>query len=206
MNLQELLKAQSLSDEQIVTILKAMKENKIFTAGEENLDIRYGKLKTDYDSLIGQHDEATKLIAQMKKDNKGNEELQGKITAYETRVQELEKQLQQTKVDAAVKVALLEARATDIDYLTFKLREKGELELDENGAIKGLDDKIAGLKTQFPGQFEGAAQKKIDENKLPGDGNPQGLSRKEILKMPYPERNKLYQENPEAFNEAMKKE
>ena len=44
MTLEELLKAQGLSDEQIKAITASMKENKIYTASEENLDIRYGKL------------------------------------------------------------------------------------------------------------------------------------------------------------------
>ena len=47
MTLQEVLKAQNLTDEQVKGILDAMKQNKIFTASEENLDVRYGKLKTD---------------------------------------------------------------------------------------------------------------------------------------------------------------
>ena len=43
MTLQELLKAQNLTDEQVKGILDAMKQNKIYTASEENLDVRYGK-------------------------------------------------------------------------------------------------------------------------------------------------------------------
>lgn len=43
MTLEELLKAQGLSDEQIKAITASMKENKIYTASEENLDIRYRK-------------------------------------------------------------------------------------------------------------------------------------------------------------------
>ena len=204
MKLQEILKAQGLTDEQITAIATAMKENKVFTAGEENLDIRYGKLKTDFDSLTAQHGEATKLIEEMKKANKGNEELQGKITGYEQQIQNLQKELADAKVESAIKVGLLEAKATDIDYMTFKLKEKGEIELDENDKIKGWDDKIAGLKTQFPNQFEGSGQKKFDENKLQNGDDNRGVSKKEILNMSYAERAKLYQENPEGFTEAMK--
>ena len=204
MTLKEILKAQGLTDEQIVAVEAAMKENKVFTAGEENLDIRYGKLKTEYDSLSAQHGEATKALEELKKANKGNEALQGRIVEYETQIQGLQAELQKARTDAAIKVALLEAKGLDIDYLTFKLREKGELELDENGNIKGLDDKIAGLKTQFPTQFEGSADKKIDPNKLSG-GNPSELTAKDIARMPYGERAKLFQENPEAFTEATKK-
>ena len=41
MTLQEILAAQNLNEEQIAAIEAAMKENKIFTSGEENIDIRY---------------------------------------------------------------------------------------------------------------------------------------------------------------------
>ena len=127
MTLQELLKAQGLSDEQITAITGAMKENKIFTASEENLDIRYNKLKEDHTGLTNQHGEATKLIEEMKKSSKGNEELQGKITTYESQLGQLQSELQQTKLESAIKVALLSEKAVDVDYLTFKLKEKGEL-------------------------------------------------------------------------------
>ena len=105
---------------------------------------------------------ANGLIADLKKGTKGNEELQGKITTYETQVADLQAELQETKIKSAIKVALLSEKAVDVDYLTFKLneklKEKGEtLELDENENIKGWDDKLSGLKTQFPTMFEGKA-------------------------------------------------
>lgn len=204
MTLQELLKAQGLSDEQITAITGAMKENKIFTASEENLDIRYKKLKEDHDGLTSQHGEATKLIEEMKKSSKGNEELQGKITTYETQVEQLQSELQQTKLESAIKVALLSEKAVDVDYLTFKLKEKGELELDENGQIKGLDDKLSSLKIQFPTQFETSTQKKIEENKLEqGNGQKTGFTRADLLKKPYAERMQIFNENPDAYNEVM---
>ncbi|MBR5584208.1 MAG: phage scaffolding protein, partial [Lachnospiraceae bacterium] len=59
---------------------------------------------------------ANNLIADLKKNSKGNEEMQGKITTYETQVAELQKQLQETKVKSALKVALLSEKAVDIDY------------------------------------------------------------------------------------------
>jgi hypothetical protein len=204
MTLQEILKAKGLSDDDVQSIIGEMKQNKIFTAGEENLDIRYNKLKGDFDTLTKQHGESTTLIEQLKKDNAGNEGLQTKITEYEGKVQQLEQELQKTKVDAALKVALLEANVTDVDYLSFKIREKGEVKLGDDGKIKGIDDTIAALKTQFPQHFASESKKKIDENKLPeGDDKGNGWTKKELLSKPYNERLKMYQENPEAFNQAM---
>lgn len=151
--------------------------------------IRYADLsegnyvnKLKYDDIVGQLngkqtelDTANGLIAELKKGTKGNEELQGKITGYETQVADLQTQLQETKIKSAIKVALLSEKAVDVDYLTYKLneklKEKGEsLELDDNDNIKGWNDKLSGLKTQFPTMFEtagGTGDKKFEEKKLP---------------------------------------
>lgn len=171
MTLAELLKAKGIEEKIIAEIQEEMKSNKIFTASEENLDIRYGKLKTQHDGKLAELNEAQNLIAELKKNNAGNEGLQQKITDYEAQIQQLQAKLKDTQIEAEVNVALLSAgvKPDDIDYVMFKLKAKGELELDENGKVKGLDDKIAGLKTQFPGQFESAGGKTYEEHRLPDD-------------------------------------
>ena len=205
MTLAELLKAKGIDDEAIKGILEEMKANKIFTASEENLDVRYGKLKTDHDGKLAELTEAQNLIAELKKSNKGNEDLQGKITAYETQVAQLQAELEKTKLDSAIKVELLSSKALDVDYLTFKLKEKGELALDENGKIKGWDDKLAALKTQFPTQFESSTNRNILENRLPNNQNQDGgITKEAFAKMGYQERLKLFNEKPEAYAELSK--
>ena len=193
MNLIEIMKAKGISEDIIKAVQEDMKTNKIFTASEENLDIRYGKLKTDHDSKIAELTEANNLIAELKKNNKGNEGLQQKVTDYEAKMAQLQKENEQIKLEAAIKVELLSSKALDVDYLTFKLKEKGEIELDENGKIKGWDDKIAALKTQFPTQFESAGGKKYEEHRLPEDksheaeNEPKNLA--DALRMQYENKN-----------------
>ena len=51
----------------------------IYTTNEENLDVRYGKLKTDFDGKTKELTEANKLIAELKKSNKGNENMQERL-------------------------------------------------------------------------------------------------------------------------------
>lgn len=201
MTLQEILKAKGLDDKAVESVIGEMKQNKIFTSSEENLDIRYGKLKTDFDALTKQHGESTALIEQMKKDNAGNEALQSKITEYEQKIQQMTTELQQTKLDAALKVALLEAKVTDVDYLTFKIKEKGEVKLGDDGKIKGIDDTIAALKTQYPQHFASETKKKIDENKLPSGDDENKISQEAFNKMGYQDRLKVFNENPELYNE-----
>ena len=194
MNLTEILKSKGVPDDVIKAVLEDMKTNKIYTAGEENLDVRYSKLKADHDGLSKQYAEANTLIEELKKSSKGNEDLQGKITGYETQVAQLQAELDKAKLDNAIQLALRDAKAVDPDYLAYKLREKykpEELTLDENGKVKGMDDKLAGLKTQFPAQFEASGQKKILENKLdvgePGEAEPKNLE--DALKLAYGPKN-----------------
>ena len=204
MTISEILKAKGISDDVIKGVLEDMKANKVFTASEENLDIRYGKLKTDHEGVTRQLGEANTLIEELRKSNKGNEGLQQKVTAYEAQVQQLQQELEESKIDAAIKVGLLSEKALDVDYLTFKLKSKGEaLTLGEDGKIKGWDDKIAALKTQCPTQFESSGKKNIVENKLPDPEDHSTLSKTDLLKKPYAERQKIFEENPEAFRAAM---
>lgn len=196
------------TEEQSTAFSAAMKDNGIFTTSHENMDVRYPKLKGEYDTLNSQYGEAQKLIGDMKKATKGQEDLQGKITTYEGTIQKLQAELAQAKIDAAIKVGLLSEKAVDVDYLTFKLNEKlkeaGEaLTLDDNGNIKGWKDKVDGLKTQFPNQFEtgddGSGFEVYDVNKLRrGDSGKQTPT--SLKDMSYEDRVKLYAENPTLYN------
>lgn len=157
---------------------------------------KYDALQAQLDGKTTELDTANGLIAELKKGTKGNDELQGKITGYETQVQQLQAELEKTKLENAIQLALRDAKAVDPDYLAYKLREKykpEELTLDENGKVKGMDDKLAGLKTQFPTQFESAGNKKIIENRLPenqgGNGGNEPKSLEDALKLAYEPKN-----------------
>ena len=150
---------------------------------------------------------ANNLIAELQKATKGNEEMQGKFAAYQQQVAQLQAQLADTKIKAALKVALLSEKALDIDYLTFKINEKlkaegKSLELDEAEHIKGWDDILSGVKTQFPTQFEKANSVQIEANPLPNpEHNRSGITKEEFAKMGYQSRLKLKQEQPEVYAE-----
>lgn len=156
---------------------------------------------------------ANDLIAQLKKDTKGNEELQGKITGYETQVAELQEQLQETKIKSAIKVALLSEKAVDVDYLTYKLneklKEKGEsLELDENENIKGWNERVSDLKVQFPTMFETVNKDGLQilgDNRLPnGDNREITPTKEQFRSMGYEERVALKQKNEQLYRELAK--
>ena len=214
MNINEILQAKGITEEVIQAILDEMRANKIFTASEENLDIRYGKLKTQNDSNVDQLNKANATIAELQKANKGNEQLQQTVTNYQAQLAQMQEKLKQTELDAAIKVELLSSKAVDVDYLTYKLNEKAkadgeELVLDDAGKIKGWSDKLAGLKTQFPHMFEAGGEsggyQVLDPNKLhscePGDVIPN----KETFKQwSYEKRLELKQKNEQAYQKLAK--
>lgn len=166
---------------------------------------KHEALQALFDGKVTELETANTLIADLKKSAKGDEALQGKVTAYETQVAQLQEQLKQTQIDSGLKIAFLEAGASDIDYLTFKAKSGDKaLELAEDGKIKGVDDLISGLKTQFPNQFKKAdGGIKVEPNPLP-KGEPGGMTKADFMRKPYAERAAFANENPEAYKEMMK--
>lgn len=197
MTIAELLKAKGIDEETIKTIQDEMKANKLFIASEENLDIRYGKLKTDHDALVSKHAESEKLISDLQKSQKDNQAVQDEITGYKAKIDELNKKLADEIADHALDVAV-QAAGVDEKYRKFikaEIREnKDGFEIDDNGEIKGISDKIAGLKIQFPALFTADKTKDIIPNKLPDQNNddrkPEPKTLADALKAADEEQNK----------------
>lgn len=206
MNFTEILKAQNLTDEQIVKISAEMKSNKIYLASEENLDVRYNKLKLESEQANQELAKSQALITELQKGNKGNEELQAKVKGYEAEIANLKKANEKQRVESALDRVLLEANVQDVDYVKFKIKEKGtELKLDEQGNLTGVKDMLDALKVQLPNQFSNTTQQ-IKEFKLPTNDNPndKGVTKEQYDKMSYKDRLKLFNENKEAFQELTK--
>lgn len=203
----------SATDEQAAAFSTAMKENKIYTTAHENMDVRYPKMKTDYEGAVQERDTANATIAELKKAAKGQENLQAIITNHEGTIQKLTEQLAQERLNAAIKVGLLSAKAADVDYLTFKLNEKlkadGEtLTLDDNGNIKGWNEKVDGLKTQFPNMFEAANEGSnpdgLEVIPLPlrkGNGGNDAPTKESFRNMTYEQRVALKQQNESLYRQ-----
>lgn len=204
MNFTEVLKAQGLTDEQIVKISADMKSNKIYLASEENLDVRYNKLKLESEQNAQELAKSQALITELQKGNKGNEELQTKIKGYEDEIANLKKQNEEQKLESALDRVLIEANVQDVDYVKFKIKEKGAvLKLDDKGNLSGTKELLDDLKVQLPNQFTKNAQK-INEIKLPHSDDNKGVTKDQFNKMSYQERLKLFNENKEAYDELTK--
>ena len=203
MNLKEIMLANGIDNAVIEKIASEMKANKIYTASEENLDIRYGKLKNEHTALTQQTSDLQAQIAQF-------EQLKVQLTTQaeeaNRKIAEMQSENAKIKTDYALERALMEAKVQDVDYLKYKLKEKHPdgFKLDANGKIESINTVIDDLKVQFPNQFA-KVEKKIEEKKLEkSDDNNGGISSEQFTKMNYHERAKLFKENPEQYAELNK--
>ena len=199
MNLIEIMTANGVEQSVAEKITADMKANKIFTAGEDNLDIRYGKLKTE-------HAQTQQSISNLQQQIAELEQLKQQLDDANKNYATLEAENNRIKLDNALERALIEAKVQDVDYMKFKLKEKHPdgFKLDENGKIESINTVLDDLKVQFPQQFT-KVEKKIEEKKLEkSDDNNGGISSEQFTKMNYHERAKLFKENPEQYAELSK--
>lgn len=171
---------------------------------------KYAGIETELSGRDAELEKANGLIEELKKSTGKDEDTQKKIADYETEIAKLKKENENLKVENELKFALVSAGAVDVDYLVFKVKEKGEMKLGDDGKIKGGDDLISELKTQHPAMFEasGSSQnlqnngsRRILENNLPGGDKDRTVTREQFLQMGYGERLKLKQENAELFKQ-----
>lgn len=195
MTLKELLEKLGYTAEQVEKILEGMKENKIYTSTEENIDERYSKLKGQHDAASTSLKEAQALIAKLQPLADGNDAMKTQIADFEKQVKDANDRAAKAERDASVKVALLAkgANPEDVDYLMYRI-DNGEskIEVDKDGKLTGMDDAITALKTKFPKQFKEDAGKQIEEKKLPGsegETKPEPKSLAEALQAHYEQPN-----------------
>ena len=203
MNLKEIMLANGIDSAVIDKIAQEMKANKIYTASEENLDIRYGKLKNEHTALTQQ---ATDLQSQIAQFEQLKVQLTSQAEEANKKIAEMQSENAKIKADYALERALMEAKVQDVDYMKFKIKEKHPdgFKLDENGKIESINTVIDDLKVQFPNQFT-KTEKKIEEKKLEkSDNDNGGISSEQFTKMNYHERAKLFKENPEQYAELNK--
>lgn len=169
---------------------------------------KYTGMETDLAGKTAELEKATGLIEELKKSSGQDEGTQKKITEYETEIAKLKTENETLKTENALRFALAEAGAADVEYLMFKAKEKGEIKLGEDGKIKGEADLISWLKTKLPKMFQASGDpqgnngnRKILENNLPGGDQNKTVTKDQFLKMGYAQRLKLKQENAELFKQ-----
>lgn len=205
MEFKELLKAQSLTDEQINNITAKMKEEKIYTTSLENADERYTKLKSQKADLDEQIKTANTTITELKKNNKDNEALQRTIQDHEATIENLKKESAQKDFNYALDSALKDNKCKNAKAL------KALLDLDN---IKFNEGKLEGLEGQLNALKESDGYLFDTSNPAPGNTGGTGnhprvgggageVTKADLMKMPYSKRVEFFNNNKEEFNRLM---
>ena len=180
------------------------------------MDIRYPKLKGDFEGQGKQLKEALATIETLQKATKGHEEAQKEINEHKARNEALLAEILQMKIDAAARYGLLAAGAEDVDYMLFVLKEDAKaenkpLELDETGnGIKGWDDRLKDLQTKKPKMFKAeggddSGYQVLEPNKLKkGDDGQLAVTKERFKGMSYDERVALKQQNETLYKQLAK--
>ncbi len=166
MPFKELLKS-IVGEERTTAILNGMKEKKIYISSNENVDERYTKLKGQKEDLEEQLATANTTITELKKSTKGNEELQKKLTDYETKIQTLQQEseakVRNLTLDHAIEKLLTTNNAKHVDLLKAQFN-RDQLEITEDGTIKGLDDQFKTIKESYSDLFQAQLSGNVPNN------------------------------------------
>lgn len=133
-------------------------------AANKEIDAEFPKNavpKADFNSKVDELKSASDTLDSLKKDNKDVEALQNKIKEHETTVTQLQKDLADERKNFAIKERLTKEGVTDVDYIKYKL---GDVEMDKDGNLVDLDNKLKELKEANPTFFASQDDKKDNTN------------------------------------------
>lgn len=187
-------------------------------AGDQKIDIvsngqwfpkeRFDAVNNEKKELKNQLDERDQQLTALQKQAKGNEELQSAIEQLQEEnkkvSEEYQQKLEKQAFDFALESALRDAKAKNIKAVKANLNVDG-LKLSD-GKVIGLDEQLTALKESDGYLFEtenesppGLAGRQPHVNpSAPLKGN---ITKEQFEKMGYSERENLYRENPELYQQ-----
>lgn len=184
----------------------------------------YGKNYVTKSQFNERHEEGKRLkseVATLKEEfeklsesNAENETLKKQIADMQKeaskREKTYEKELHAQRVNSALDLALINAKAKNGTAVKALLGlDVGKMEFNEDGTIKGLDERLKAVETSDPYLFDTAETKSVKGVK-PGDNqtkaNTGGITREEFNKMSYSQRAQLFTENKDLYDELSKGE
>ena len=186
----EFLRGLEIDEEQIPKILDEHHDSlKEYKDSASKVDDLQSQLDAANDEIAKRDEQIEQL-----KSSTDNEDLQKQLDEYKANNEQYESKLKQVQLDSAIKLAVAKEANDPSDVLAFIDRDG--LEVNEDGSIKGLDEKLSGLKESKPYLF--APAKKT--GRTPDDGDaPDRITKEQFSKMPYSEKAEIYQNNPDLF-------
>lgn len=197
----EELKALGLTEEQVTKVVEDYGKNYVaknqFNQKNEEvkqLKTEKEKITSDLDALKEQHKSDSELVEQLNalKEEQTNREKQHK------------KELDALKLSGAVELALTNAKAKNTQIAKSAL-QLDKLIIADDGSIVGLDEQIKALKTSDPYLF-GESGIKSPKPGDRGDGDTKTVTKEDFQKMTLLERQDLYMNDKETYEELTKGE
>lgn len=138
---------------------------------------KYDSLQTDLDNTKISLATANTTIADLKKSNGDNADLQTKIANYQTQIADMETKNKETTArlikEQAIKDALYNEKAKHPELLLSKF-DLSKILLDEKGekVVSGIEDQIKTNKETYKDLFGEVDLAKAPYHYIPGGGNP----------------------------------
>lgn len=123
--------------------------------------------KDQYNHVSNELRTANDTLKDLQEKTKDNPDIQKQLQDAQTAKEQAEKDLQKLQTDVQLKEKFREAGAKDADYMIFKL---GDIEVNKDGTIKDLDNKIKSLKEANPSHFETKENNDDKGDKTAGNG------------------------------------
>jgi hypothetical protein len=134
------------------------KDNQIklgnLAAGDYVSKDKYAALESEKKNLETQITTLNGTITTLKKDNKGNEELQKTIKEHEATISNLKAESEKAKKEYGLKDKLRDFGVTDPDYLIYKAGGVDKFNYDKGGNPIGLEDTVKPYKESIPHIFK----------------------------------------------------
>lgn len=197
------LEDKGLSKELIDEILD--ENSKDIGKAKGELETVKGELETvkkDNEGLKGQIEKANTELETLKKSSSDAETLKTKIENLQNQIktdgEKHDAEIKQLKIDSAVDKALVAAKAKNVKAVK-ALLDLTNAELDDNGAVKGIDEQIKTLTESDDTKFLFSSTKtKIKGASAGESGDDEGEHEVDTSKMTYSEIVAYLAENPDA--------
>lgn len=160
---------------------------------------RLNDKNTEIEELKEEISKRDKQIVKLQDSVKDDSEIQKELEELKNQNSEWETKYKETQLNNAVKLAVAKEANDANDILAFI--NKDELELVDDGTVKGLDEAIKTLKESKPYLF--ASSKSVGKTPQ-GGGNPDsGVTKERFDNMSVAERNELYLNDRETFEKLV---
>lgn len=197
----EELKALGLTEEQVTKVVEDYGKNYVAKSQFNQKNEEVKQLKTEKEKITSDLDT---LKEQHKSDNKLVEQLNALKEEQTKREAKHKKELDGLKLSGAVELALMNAKAKNTQIAKSAL-QLDKLIIADDGSIVGLDEQIKALKTSDPYLF-GESDIKSPKPGDRGDGDAKTVTKEDFQKMTLLERQDLYMNDKETYEELTKGE